>query len=77
MLGFAVILVLYTQATDNSLDINGTVYSSVKLCREEGERLVGLKLQSKLGNGKPVRSVWYSCQTVRGKAGGPKRPARP
>lgn len=67
MLGYAILLTVYHQAADSSIEIKTTLVASNKLCLEQGRQAVDSMLSDEPKDGKPLQSVWFSCQPVRGK----------
>ncbi|WP_188906309.1 hypothetical protein [Aureimonas endophytica] len=67
-MSLAFILTLYIQASDNSFETKTMLFRDNRLCQEQGAELVDLALTTKSKSGKTVRSAWFNCAPVRGKA---------
>ena len=68
MVSFAILLTIYSQSTDNIIETDMTLFASAKLCYEQGTEIVDRRLAGRTRAGKPIRSVWFTCETVRGKS---------
>lgn len=67
VVSFAILLTIYSQSMDNAIETDMTLFATTKLCYEQGTEIVNRKLAGRNRAGKPVRSVWFTCETVRGR----------